>query len=77
MSINKNRKLLVFNSDWNSKKLFVDEKFEEETLFKAMKILKKSKLEITLVNIGAHIGSIYVYQLYKKDILKIVYALNQ
>ena len=37
LSINKKRKLLVFNSDWNSKKLFIDEKFDEETLFKALK----------------------------------------
>ena len=65
LSINKNRKLLVFNSDWNSKKLFVDEKFEEETLYKAMKILKKSKTRKTLVNIGAHIGSICIPALLK------------
>ena len=63
LSINKNRELLVFNSDWNSKKLFVDEKFEEETLFKAMKILKNQKLEILLL-ILVLILEVYVYQLF-------------
>ena len=28
LSINKNRKLLLYQSDWNSKKLFIDEEFE-------------------------------------------------
>ncbi len=65
LSVNKNRKLLVFNSDWNSKKLFVDEKFEEETLYKAMKILNKSRVRKTLINIGAHIGSISIPALQK------------
>ena len=65
LSINKKRKLLVFNSDWNSKKLFIDEKFDEETLFKALKILKKNNSMKTLVNIGAHIGSICIPALQK------------
>ena len=39
LSINKNRKLLLYQSDWNSKKLFIDEEFDEKTLFKAIRIL--------------------------------------
>ena len=61
LSINKNRKLLLYQSDWNSKKLFIDEEFDEKTLFKAIKILKLIKnKKRTFINIGGHLGSICI-----------------
>ena len=50
-------KYLLFSSDWNSQKLFIDENFDDKILFKAIKILGVKKSKTTLVNIGAHIGS--------------------
>ena len=61
LSINKNRKLLLYKSDFNSKKLFIDEEFDEKTLFKAIKILKLIKnKKRTFINIGGHLGSICI-----------------
>jgi len=52
--------------DWISKKLFIDQSFDDTILKKAVKILKIKKFKNTLVNVGAHIGSTCIPALKKK-----------
>jgi len=56
-SNNKDIKYLLGSSDWISLKLFVDKSFDYSILTKAVKLLGKKHSKLTLINIGAHIGS--------------------
>ena len=56
-SNNKDLKYLLGSSDWISKKLFIDKSFDYRILTKAIKLLGKKNSKLTLINIGAHIGS--------------------
>ena len=56
-SNNKDIKYLLGSSDWISKKLFIDKSFDYRILTKAIKLLGKKNSKLTLINIGAHIGS--------------------
>jgi len=56
-SNNKNIKYLLESRDWISLKLFVDKSFDYSILTKAIKILGNKHSKLTLINIGAHIGS--------------------
>ncbi len=69
-SDNEDTKYLMHSYDWISKKLFIDQGFDDTVLKKAVKILKIKKFKNTLVNVGAHIGSTCIPAL-KKNILKI------
>ena len=53
----KDVKYIMQSSDWVSKKLYIDQSFDDKILKKAIKILKIKKFKKTLVNVGAHIGS--------------------
>mgnify|MGYP003956053449 CR=1 FL=1 len=57
LSDRKKIKYLMQSHDWISKKLFIDQSFDDKILYKAIKILKIKKSKNTLVNVGAHIGS--------------------
>ncbi len=50
-------KYMLHTSDWISKKLFIDQSFDDQILKSAIKILNIKKNKNTLINIGAHIGS--------------------
>ncbi len=57
---------LMQSSDWVSKKLYIDQSFDDKILNKAIKILKIKKFQKTLVNVGAHIGSTCIPALKKR-----------
>ena len=57
---------LMQSSDWVSKKLYIDQSFDDKILKKAIKILKIKKFKKTLVNVGAHIGSTCIPALKKR-----------
>ncbi len=59
-------KYLMQSSDWVSKKLYIDQSFDDKILRKAIKILNIKKFQKTLVNVGAHIGSTCIPALKKK-----------
>lgn len=65
-SDNKDTKYLMHSSDWISKKLFIDNSFDDKIIKKAVKILKIKKYKRTLINIGAHIGSTCIPALKKR-----------
>ena len=54
---NKDIKYLMSSRDWISLNLFIDEGFDYKILTKAIKLLGKKNSKLTLINIGAHIGS--------------------
>ena len=56
-SENREIKYMMHTSDWISKKLFIDQSFDDRILKKVTKILNIKKNKNILVNIGAHIGS--------------------
>ena len=56
-SENREIKYMMHTSDWISKKLFIDQSFDDRILKKVIKILNIKKNKNILVNIGAHIGS--------------------
>ena len=56
-SNNNNVKLLLHNNDIVSKTLFIDQEFDFKVLKKGIKLLGKKESRLTLVNVGAHIGS--------------------
>ena len=62
----KDVKYIMQSSDWVSKKLYIDQSFDDKILKKAIKILKIKKFKKTLVNVGAHIGSTCIPALKKK-----------
>ena len=59
-------KYLMEPSDWVSKKLYIDQSFDDKILKKAIKILNIKKFQKTLVNVGAHIGSTCIPALKKR-----------
>ena len=65
-SDNTDIKYIMHSYDWISKKLFIDQSFDDTILKKAVKILKIKKFKNTLVNVGAHIGSTCIPALKKK-----------
>ena len=62
----KDVKYIMQSYDWVSKKLYIDQSFDDKILKKAIKILKIKKFKKTLVNVGAHIGSTCIPALKKK-----------
>ena len=54
---NKDIKYLMSSRDWISLNLFIDEGLDYKILTKAIKLLGKKNSKLTLINIGAHIGS--------------------
>tara|TARA_A100001011_G_scaffold376903_1_gene440003 strand:+ start:419 stop:1303 length:885 start_codon:yes stop_codon:yes gene_type:complete len=65
-SDNNEIKYLMQSYDWVSKKLFIDQTFDDGILKKAVKILKIKKFKYTLINVGAHIGSTCVPAIKRK-----------
>ena len=62
----KDVKYIMQSYDWVSKKLYIDQSFDDKILKKAIKILKIKKFKKTLLNVGAHIGSTCIPALKKK-----------
>lgn len=63
---NKDIKYLLTSGDWISQKLFIDGNFDFKALIKAKKLLGKNSSKLTLINVGAHIGSSCIPAIKKK-----------
>ena len=62
----KDVKYIMQSSDWVSKKLYIDQSFDDKIFKKTIKILKIKKYKKTKLNVGAHIGSTCIPALKKK-----------
>ena len=71
-SNNKDIKYLLGSSDWISKKLFIDKSFDYRILTKAIKLLGKKNSKLTLINIGAHIGSTAIPAIKKNNFKNLI-----
>ena len=71
-SNNKDIKYLLGSSDWISKKLFIDNSFDYRILTKAIKLLGKKNSKLTLINIGAHIGSTAIPAIKKNNFKNLI-----
>ena len=71
-SNNKDIKYLLGSSDWISKKLFIDKSFDYRILTKAIKLLRKKNSKLTLINIGAHIGSTAIPAIKKNNFKNLI-----
>ena len=60
------------SSDWISKKLFIDKSFDYRILTKAIKLLGKKNSKLTLINIGAHIGSTAIPAIKKNNFKNLI-----
>ena len=71
-SNNKDINYLLGSSDWISKKLFIDKSFDYRILTKAIKLLGKKNSKLTLINIGAHIGSTAIPAIKKNNFKNLI-----
>ena len=69
---NKDVKYLMSSRDWISLNLFIDEGFDYKILTKAIKLLGKKNSKLTLINIGAHIGSTCIPAIKKNNFKNLI-----
>ena len=69
---NNDIKYLMSSRDWISLNLFIDEGFDYKILTKAIKLLGKKNSKLTLINIGAHIGSTCIPAIKKNNFKNLI-----
>ena len=69
---NKDIKYLMSSRDWISLNLFIDEGLDYKILTKAIKLLGKKSSKLTLINIGAHIGSTCIPAIKKNNFKNLI-----
>jgi FkbM family methyltransferase len=69
---NKDIKYLLSSRDWVSLNLFIDKGFDYKILTKAIKLLGKKNSKLTLINIGAHIGSTCIPAIKKNNFKNLI-----